>query len=103
MLMPCVSLDILCILGAPSIAKPLFKPNPNLKVQYIEITYHNDKFSKVAISHETNKYTLLHPTRMGGPPTTIVKALQIQTYAKHTPKYAVRGNCTSSKAIASQR
>ena len=48
--------DILCICNHPYNVEPPMGPNPTLKVQFIEFTYCNNKYSPDKIQEKTRKY-----------------------------------------------
>ena len=48
--------DILCVSGLPYQANSPTTPENNLKIQLIEFTYCNDRFSSEAITRKTEKY-----------------------------------------------
>jgi hypothetical protein len=48
--------DILCIRNHPYNAEPPTGPNPTLRVQFIEFTYCNDRYSPDKIQEKTRKY-----------------------------------------------
>ena len=52
-------LDIICVKGLPYQANPPTTPENNLKIQFIEFTYCNDRFSPKTITRKTKKYQAL--------------------------------------------
>ena len=52
-------LDIICVKGLPYQANPPNTPENNLKIQFIEFTYCNDRFSPETITRKTEKYQVL--------------------------------------------
>ena len=48
--------DIICAKGLPYQANPSTIPKNNLKIQFIEFTYYNDRFSPETITRMTKKY-----------------------------------------------
>ena len=60
-------LDIICIKGLTYQANPPTTPENNLKIQFIEFTYCNDRFSPKTITRKTEKYQPLidHITNRG--------------------------------------
>ena len=48
--------DLLCIKGHPYQSNPPTIPNNNLKIQFIEFTYCNDRFSLESINRKIEKY-----------------------------------------------
>ena len=48
--------DIICVKGLPYQANSPTTPENNLKIQFIEFTYCNDRFSSKAITQKTEKY-----------------------------------------------
>ena len=48
--------DIICIKGLPYQTNPSTTPANNLKIQFIEFTYCNDRFSPKTITRKTEKY-----------------------------------------------
>ena len=48
--------DIICVKGLPYQANPSIIFRNNLKIQFIEFTYCNDKFSRETITRKTKKY-----------------------------------------------
>ena len=48
--------DIICVKGLPYQTNPPTTHGDNLKIQFIEFTYCNDRFSSEAITRKTKKY-----------------------------------------------
>ena len=51
--------DLLCIKRLPYQSNPPINPNNNFKIQFIEFTYCNDKFSPETITLKERKYQAL--------------------------------------------
>ena len=49
-------LDIICVKGLPYQANPPTTSKDNLKIQFIEFIYYNDRFSPKTITRKTKKY-----------------------------------------------
>jgi hypothetical protein len=48
--------DFLCVRGVPYTNDPPVHPNPDITIQYIELTYCNDRFSQDIVTTKIAKY-----------------------------------------------